>query len=118
MKRIRNKLNYYEYIKSSRWKKKRIKTMNLHGDRCCICGNKRVEIHHKTYKDLGEENERYHLIPLCREHHESVHDFCKKEKVPYYKGTEIYLKKYMKKPERKWELMTQFQRELFIGRGL
>lgn len=66
--------NYKEYLQSKHWKnlKKRYKNSKLI-QKCYICdSNKNINIHHKTYKRIG--NERLNdLIPLCKECHYLTH---------------------------------------------
>ncbi len=39
---------------------------------CIVCYDPKVDLHHKTYKRLGQE-QLSDLIPLCRKHHEESH---------------------------------------------
>jgi len=40
---------------------------------CRVCADPNVDLHHRTYIRLGDEK-MTDLEPLCREHHEAVHD--------------------------------------------
>lgn len=113
-------MNYREYLLSPSWKRKKNQVKYWHGNRCHICNKRHVDIHHKTYKDIGNENQKFHLIPLCRFHHEQVHIFCRKEQLDYWHGTEKYIKLHSKKKKkkRKWNNMTPFEREQYLGKGL
>jgi hypothetical protein len=64
---------YRAYLRSAWWKEL--------GDRyrassqpqvCIVCYDPNVDLHHKTYKRLGQEN-LSDLLPLCRQHHEESH---------------------------------------------
>lgn len=109
-------MEYKKYLKSEDWKKKRRQVKYWKGNRCVICRKKRVDIHHKTYKDLGNENVEFHLEPLCRQHHMGVHQYCKDNNVNYYNGTEQYIKKH-KQPKGKltWKNMTPLERKKYLG---
>jgi hypothetical protein len=59
------------------------KILNIIGDECKVCKDKKVEIHHKKYfhilknkKPFTEEminKIKKYLIPLCRKHHQQRH---------------------------------------------
>jgi hypothetical protein len=40
--------------------------------RCLVCGSLEFDLHHRSYARLGAE-ELYDLVPLCRRHHEDLH---------------------------------------------
>lgn len=67
---------YFAYIRSAKWKKKRTQAFECHGRKCQICGaTERLTVHHKTYERLGRE-EMQDLEVLCRDcldnHHEET----------------------------------------------
>lgn len=65
---------YAEYLRSNHWRavRRRYQASKLPW-RCYICGaDKRLDLHHKTYKRFGNEN-LHDLIPLCRPCHNLVH---------------------------------------------
>ena len=63
---------YLAYLKSYDWQRKRQQVFRFYGEECVICGSRdRLEVHHKTYVRLGQENVT-DLIPLCAECHELV----------------------------------------------
>ena len=77
-------MNYYDYIKSEKWQQKRKEYYssnlykNLKGSGkwncyCCECNNKPLDLHHRTYKRLGNENISIDLIPVCRNCHDKIH---------------------------------------------
>lgn len=47
---------------------------------CLICGSKKVQLHHISYKRLGCELLK-DVVPLCNRHHVAVHDWLKKRKL-------------------------------------
>lgn len=66
-------MSYSKYLSSAKWQdiKTRYRKSKLPQD-CYICGEERVDLHHKTYARL--RNERLtDLLPLCRICHRIVH---------------------------------------------
>ena len=58
--------NYHEYLNSSTWKARRQAKLAKAKYRCENCGEKGyLEVHHKTYKNLGNEDTN-DLIVLCK----------------------------------------------------
>jgi len=86
------KWNYQKYIRSAAWeaKKKKYRESKL-PQTCLVCGSKKIDLHHRTYKRLGNEwlND---LVPLCREHHEGVHRFQKKHGLNLWGATKLYVR--------------------------
>jgi hypothetical protein len=66
--------SYREYIRSEQWDEKREDYRDsLLPQTCVVCFDPNVDLHHKTYKRLG--NERLtDLVPLCRTHHDELHE--------------------------------------------
>ena len=97
-------MRYGEYLRSKGWdrKKNSIRNFKFTNRRCAICGNKKTDTHHKTYKRLGNETES-DLVFLCRYHHFRAHDFCKENNLDLYTGTQKYIEKSKKIPRKlKW----------------
>jgi hypothetical protein len=107
-------MNYKDYLKSNEWKKKRNQVRYWHGKKCHCCLEKYKDIHHKTYKNLGNENQKIELTPLCRGCHEKIHIFCKENNFNVWKGTEMYISKNKKKKPLKWENMTIYERSRYL----
>lgn len=64
---------YKAYINSYIWKAKS-RIVKEHFKVCAVCGSKHsLNVHHKTYKRLGNEKLR-DLVVLCRKHHKKVHE--------------------------------------------
>ncbi len=104
---------YLEYLQSNKWRRKRNQCKANHGTKCLVCWKRFKDIHHKTYKDLENENAEHHLIPLCRQCHYKVHNYCKKNNVNIYQGTEQYIKKFSIRPvegKRKWKDLTPIEK--------
>ncbi len=116
--KLKLKMEYKEYLKSPEWRKKRNQVKYWHGKKCHVCLKKFKDIHHKTYKNLGNENQKIDLIPLCRICHEKVHIFCKENNFDIWKGTEIYVSENKKRKPFTWKHMTVFEREQYLGKGL
>lgn len=65
--------SYRVYIKSIFWKKRKNQYFYIHGKKCFVCGSgKYVQLHHKIYKDFGNELD-CNLVALCRFHHSELH---------------------------------------------
>jgi hypothetical protein len=69
-----------DHLQSDEWREIRQRRLKLDKYQCQVCTKNntvikrdRLEIHHKTYKNLGNENMR-DLASLCREHHQLQHD--------------------------------------------
>ncbi len=69
--------SYGEYLQSSHWSnfKKRYRLAGQ-GMKCLVCGEGPVQLHHHTYVRLGAELFT-DVSPLCRPHHEAVHEWLK-----------------------------------------
>lgn len=68
-------LPYKEYLQTQHWKDIRTRMMKRSNYSCSMCGNKNVilHIHHRSYKNLG--NEDYSdLIVLCEDCHGKFHN--------------------------------------------
>jgi 5-methylcytosine-specific restriction endonuclease McrA len=66
------RLNYYEYIKSARWKRKADKRRRRDKFICQHCGARGWQVHHKTYERLGHER-MSDLETLCDKCHRRIH---------------------------------------------
>jgi len=69
---------YATYLRSDHWRavKQRYRNSKM-PKRCLICKNAKYELHHRSYRRLG--NERLHdLVPLCRACHQATHDHLKR----------------------------------------
>ena len=66
---------YYAYINSEAWKNTRRRYWaSKMPKKCYVCGKKSgsLELHHRTYKNLGNER-LMDLVPVHRECHELIH---------------------------------------------
>jgi 5-methylcytosine-specific restriction endonuclease McrA len=74
------KVNYYEYIKSEKWKELTVKFKIFKGERCEKCLSKQhLQTHHIHYKTLGNENFS-DLMLLCGNCHKKEHGIGTSEK--------------------------------------
>ena len=69
-----SKVDYSEYLKSPAWKTRRTERAEIDGWKCAICGSdENLNVHHLTYKNIGNENVQTDLVTLCRKCHASLH---------------------------------------------
>lgn len=67
---------YEYYLKSDQWKEKKRKRIEIDGNKCALCGSGlNLQVHHRSYKNLGYENICNDLITLCSNCHELVHSY-------------------------------------------
>ena len=66
-----NNGTYEKYLQSPAWRRKRDAVIQRDGDQC-ICGAQAVELHHKTYDNIGKEP-LFDLVMLCEECHKRLH---------------------------------------------
>ena len=58
--------SYASYIGSPAWRTKRRERLALDKGRCVVCGARAVNVHHLTYRNLGNEDARRELVSVCR----------------------------------------------------
>jgi 5-methylcytosine-specific restriction endonuclease McrA len=63
--------SYQEYLESYIWKDRQKLMLKMY-PKCYKCRKKATCVHHKTYKNVGEEKQR-DLLTLCWSCHEEVH---------------------------------------------
>jgi hypothetical protein len=67
---------YSRYISSAAWGEKRADRLEIDGHACQTCGHDgsqwRLEVHHKTYERLGDEDVQKDLITLCCDCHAAI----------------------------------------------
>ena len=67
----KNRVNYNEYIKSDKWRTKRLECLKRDNYQCQKCGTAiNLVIHHTTYDRLGNEDIG-DLVTLCKDCHKS-----------------------------------------------
>jgi hypothetical protein len=73
-KLLNETFDYKQYLKSDKWKAIRNKILEKFNGTCVVCdAQTQVDVHHKTYKNIGHENED-DLIVLCRTCHAKFHE--------------------------------------------
>lgn len=70
--RLTGKEGYKMYLTSDHWKAVKQKTRKLLGSTCLSCGADKIDHHHLTYKNRGNEKPG-DVIPLCRSCHYKAH---------------------------------------------
>ena len=94
---------YIRYLKSEEWAEVKIELLTQRGCKCERCGKETesLDVHHKTYKNLFNE-EPEDLILLCRSCHNFEHGIgVKKKKKRKVKKKRNVLKYYEKLHNRK-----------------
>lgn len=70
----RTAAGYSEYLQSEHWDILRTCVLERDGRRCVRCGStKRLQAHHKVYRDDWEQSQPGDLETLCRSCHEKEH---------------------------------------------
>lgn len=97
--------NYREYLDTGHWQdvRKRYRESKLNKGKCVVCErkDKPLDLHHKTYKRLGNEYLR-DFIYLCRDCHEKTHEVYKnpKTKTANYRSSLWTAHKKLKRKKR------------------
>jgi 5-methylcytosine-specific restriction endonuclease McrA len=90
-----NKITYKDYLQSEHWKdvRKRFWKSKLHNGTCYTCGSHRdLQVHHKTYKHIGNEKLNDFVL-LCGDCHKETHKIEKKRPAGILYGAAKRLKK-------------------------
>jgi hypothetical protein len=70
-------MKYSDYLQTRHWKKVKEEVFTRYGESCSFCCSKnQLEVHHRTYKNLGKE-EWGDVVLLCHECHCVFHKFRK-----------------------------------------
>jgi hypothetical protein len=62
---------YMDYLASPHWQSLRNDYRTYGLPMCAVCGDRRYELHHISYANLGDED-LWDVYPLCRAHHEAA----------------------------------------------
>lgn len=82
--RLRGYSSYDEYLASPEWTAfKAWYAKSKFPQHCIVCKSKQFELHHWRYEDIGQD-ELHDVIPLCRDHHQQIHQHCEKFDVPLH----------------------------------
>lgn len=75
-----DKKKYHEYLLSAEWKLKRKEAFKIHGKHCRKCAaQKRLEVNHKHYRSIFNEDVLNDLEILCHFCHREYHRLKTKE---------------------------------------
>ena len=66
---------YQEYLQTPEWRGRRMRKLDQADHRCQFCNRHQISlnVHHRTYENLGEELDG-DLIVLCRDCHRTFHE--------------------------------------------
>lgn len=89
-------MEYADYLKSDEWRMIReLARGREYYSKCLKCGSKNnIELHHRSYKWIGTENSMRGIMPLCRKHHQEVHDYAIKNNVSVRLATIFMLREH------------------------
>lgn len=74
LRRMKSRRTYQKYLRSSQWKQKRRQAFELFGKKCKKCGaTNRLEINHKHYRNIYNEDITNDLEVLCAPCHRRHH---------------------------------------------
>lgn len=80
--RLRGYASYDEYLASPAWAAfKEWYSKSKFPQYCLVCKSKEFELHHWRYEDIGQDD-LHDVIPLCRDHHQQIHQHCEKHDIP------------------------------------
>lgn len=66
--------HYGDYLRSERWAELRATAVGEADGRCQVCNSSDdLNVHHRTYERLGQDDEWRDLVVLCRICHEGYH---------------------------------------------
>ncbi len=90
-----NGMTYSDYLNSDHWaalkskirRRKRFK-------KCMFCPSTSIEPHHKDYKWIFTKDELRSIIPVCRKHHQEIHDLAGERNVSVRLATNAIIAKY------------------------
>ena len=86
---------YKDFLQSAYWLDVKTKAQSRLAYRCCkVCGSiSGIDLHHTSYKWLGTKDELRCVVPLCRKHHESIHNLAKSKQISVRLASNIVINK-------------------------
>lgn len=72
---------YKAYIRSAQWEQKKKQRLEIDGYKCAMCGRPEskcrngLQMHHVSYKNLGNEDVYNDLVSLCQSCHLKIHAY-------------------------------------------
>lgn len=85
---------YDRYMKSQEWQAKRQQRLEIDSHVCVMCGRPEakckngLQVHHISYKRLGNESVYADLITLCPRCHRMIHRYYQRIRQPPAQGVE------------------------------
>lgn len=76
--------SYENYIRSAAWQLKREERLKIDDYKCAMCGRPQdktkngLQVHHISYRRLGNEIVYEDLVSLCPNCHRKIHQFYKR----------------------------------------
>lgn len=87
---------YDKYLRSPEWQEKRQERLALDNHKCAFCkSTENLNIHHRTYENLGNEDVRHDLVTLCEKCHKEVHEKIKEIKEKNKESKKMDFEKYL-----------------------
>lgn len=84
------KLKYHEYLKTKEWQEKRKLAIKHYGGTCALCSKTdNLNVHHKSYENIFNEQVPRDLIVLCQLHHQLYHEQDKTLKQREYEAAQL-----------------------------
>ena len=76
--------NHSDYLQSAHWKETRKKRLEIDGYKCAVCGStESLNVHHLSYKRIGDEDVESDLVTLCHPCHAMLHRIKEQSKEEY-----------------------------------
>jgi hypothetical protein len=87
---------YEEYLNSEWWASIKLKALKRNAyKRCQFCDSTdNIHLHHTSYKWINTPKELCVIVPLCKQHHQEVHEYAKLNKVSVRIATNTLRRKY------------------------
>lgn len=83
------KEDYYKYLKSKHWINRKRIFWEKHRKVCHCCNGLANQIHHCTYKNIGNEKDE-DLVPICQNCHEYITEMVHRGEMKLSEAHEIY----------------------------
>ena len=107
-------MNYNLYLKSDHWREVKNRYYGkLNNKVCFICDSpKNLNLHHKTYKNIGDEKNS-DLVCLCRKHHKECHDLIKISLLfGFHTNLKTIVRKLKKSEQKKTDLRNSWYKAI------
>jgi hypothetical protein len=96
-RRVLGEQTYEEFLKSDDWQTLKARAFKRpHYHRCWICkSTDRIELHHTSYK-WADRLDLRNVRPICRLHHQQIHDLAKAQDISVRLATNKVFKEFRK----------------------